>query len=168
MGSPMRNTFILMLLANVVVTLVSLVVLPDRVAIHYGADGIANGWASKTMNALLLTGTHVFLFGLLYFSARLVGLLPASCINLPNKEYWLNPANMPKTQEKLQYFMWQFGAAIFLFFLVVGLLSIQANLVSPVRLNLQVLFPVFGLFLLYTIGWIIAFYRAFRISNSRK
>ena len=38
----MRILFILMLVANVGVTLVSLVVLPDRVAIHFGADGVAN------------------------------------------------------------------------------------------------------------------------------
>jgi len=164
----MRNVFILMLLANVAVTLISLVVLPDRVAIHFGADGVANGWAPNTVNALLMTGTHALLFCLLYFSPRFVLWFPAWCINLPNKEYWLNPVNLSKTREKLQYFMWQFGAAIFLFFLVVGLLSIQANLVSPFRLNLQLFFPVFGLFLLYTIGWIIAFYRAFRISDSRK
>lgn len=159
----MRKLFILMLIANVAVTLVSLIVLPERVAIHFGAGGVPNGWASNLVNALLMTGTHALLFCLLYFSPRLVVIFPAWCINLPHKEYWLKPGNLPKTQEKLNHFMWQFGAAIFLFFLVVGLLALQANLVDPVRLSLQVIYPVLGLFLLYTIGWLIAFYRAFRL-----
>jgi uncharacterized membrane protein len=161
-GNLMRNLFILMLVANVGVTLVSLVVLPDRVAIHFGADGVANGWASNMVNALLMTGTHALLFGLLYFSPRLVTWLPASCINLPNKDYWLKPANLRQTQEKLQRFMWSFGAVILLFYFIISLLSVRANLVQPVRLNEWAFYTALALFLLFTTGWIMALYRAFR------
>lgn len=73
----MKALFILMFLANVAVTLVSLVLLPDRVAIHFGLRGVADGWASRSVHALLMTGTHVLLFlfmlivGLLVLEANL-------------------------------------------------------------------------------------------------
>ncbi len=164
----MRLIFILMFVANVAETLVSLAVLPDTVAIHFGADGVANGWAPNYVNALLMTGTHVFLFLVLFFSAHLVAVLPPQLINLPNKEYWLSPANRKRTQEKIKRFMWQMGVAIFAFFFLIGLLTIQANLVKPVRLNLWVFFPALGLFLLYTIGWTISIYRAFRLPSAER
>ena len=68
----MRMVFILMFLVNVAVTLVSLAVLPARVAIHFGADGVADGWGTNTANAIFMTAIHVFLFSTMYFSPRLV------------------------------------------------------------------------------------------------
>lgn len=159
----MRTLFILTFIANVVVTLISLAVLPSRVAIHYGADGMANGWAPNYVNALLMTGTHVLLFCSLYFGHRLALLFPPKWISLPNKEYWLSPANKSRTIEKIQGFMWRFGVAMFLFLLIGGLLSLQANMAKPVRLDQRVLLPALGAFIVYIIWWTIVFFRAFRI-----
>lgn len=164
----MRWLFILMVAATVAETLVSLAVLPDRVAIHFGADGLANGWGSNSVNALLMTATHVFLFCVLYFAAHLVTVIPPRFINLPNKEYWLSPANRVAAREKIKRFMWRFGVAIFTFFFVTGLLSLQANLVTPARLNLRVFFPALGLFLLYTLWWTMSLYRAFRLPGGER
>src|ERR1035437_3257899 len=98
----MRTLFILAFIANVVVTLISLAVLPARVAIHYGADGMANGWAPNYVNALLMTGTYVLMFCSLYFGHRLNILFPPKWwIGLPNKEYWLSPANRTRAMEKI-------------------------------------------------------------------
>ena len=159
----MRKLFILAFLANVVVTLISLAVLPSRVAIHYGANGMANGWAPNYVNILLMTGTHVLLFCSLYFGHRLALWFPLKWINLPNKEYWLSLANKARTMEKMQGLMLQFGVAVFLFLLVAGLLSLQANMTKPVRLNQHVFLPALGAFLGYVIWWTIMYFRAFRI-----
>ncbi|MBU0714164.1 MAG: DUF1648 domain-containing protein [Verrucomicrobia bacterium] len=159
----MRAIFILTFVANVVVTLISLAVLPPRVAIHFGADGMANGWAPNYVNALLMTGTYVLLFCSLYFGHRLARVFPLKWTNLPNKEYWLSPANKARTMEKIQALILQFGVVVFIFLLIVGLLTIQANLTKPVRLNLRVFFPAMGAILVYIIWWTIMYYRAFRI-----
>jgi len=158
--------FILTFVANVVVTLISLAVLPSRVAIHYGANGMANGWAPNYVNALLMTGTHVLLFCSIYLSSRFM-FAYQRMINLPNKEYWLQPAILPQTKEKTSVFMWQIGIALFLFFIVIGLLSLQANMAKPVRLNEPILFSALGALLIYTVWWIIMFFRAFRIPGQR-
>lgn len=159
----MRILFILAFIANLLVTLISLVVLPERVAIHFGADGIADGWASTYVNAVLMTSVHVLIFCTFYFLPRLLFLIPARWINLPNKDYWLQPENLPQTQKTFSHLMWQFGIAMFLFLLIVGLLSLQANLSSPVRLNLTIFYPALVIFLIYTIWWTIGMYRAFRL-----
>jgi uncharacterized membrane protein len=161
----MRTLFMLTFVANVVVTLISLAVLPARVAIHYGADGMANGWASNHVNALLMTGTHVVLFCSLYFSHRLVLMFPSKWVNLPNKEYWLSAENKLQASARIQGFMWRFGIAIFLFLLVVEVLSLWANLAEPARLDQRVFLPAMGVFMVYTICWAVGFRRAFRIPS---
>jgi Kef-type K+ transport system membrane component KefB len=61
--------------------------------------------------------------------------------------------------------MGEFGIAIFLFFVVVGLLVIQANLSNPVWLNEKLLLFALILFLLYTVYWVVKLFRAFRRPN---
>jgi hypothetical protein len=58
---------------------------------------------------------------------------------------------------------YQFGAAIFLFLLLTGLLTIHANLCDPVRLDERLFLPVLVLFLGYTVVWCIVFFRRFRL-----
>lgn len=75
------------------------------------------------------------------------------------------PANRTRALEMLCGLLWRFGIAMFLFFLVIGLLSIQANMVKPVRLNEAIFLPAFGAILVYTVYWTIAYYRAFRLNG---
>lgn len=163
----MRKLFILAFIANVAVTLIALAVLPDRIATHFGADGRADGWAPNYVDALIMTGVHVLLFISFYFSPQLMLMFPAKWINLPNKAYWLQPAVLPRTKAMMSTLMRQFGFALFLFLLVAGLLSLQANMARTVRLHLTVFYPAVGAFLIYTVWWTIVFFRAFRLPNEK-
>ena len=84
----MRGLFILTFVANVVLSLVSLLLLPPRVAIHFGSGGIANNWVSSHFNTLFFIGTNTFLSIAFYFTPRLIFRFPARWINLPNKDYY--------------------------------------------------------------------------------
>jgi len=159
----MRRLFILAFAANVVLSLISLHVLPERVAIHFGADGTADGWGPNYANAVLMTGVQILLFCTLYFSTWLIRVLPVRWINLPHKDYWLSPANQAQSLVTIQGFMWRFGTAMFWFLFIVNLLAIQANLAQPVRLNLKVFLPALGLLMVYSVWWTIVFFRAFRL-----
>ena len=159
----MRGWFILAFLANVALTAISYVMLPDRVAIHFGADGMADGWGPNSVNALFMTFIDVLLFCVIYFSVWLIRVLPARWINLPNKDYWLCPANQARSLETIRSFMWRFGTATLLFLFVVGLLALHANLSKIVRLDLRILFPALALLIAYTLVWTVAFFRAFRL-----
>jgi len=164
----MPSIFILIFIANVVLAFVSLSVLPSRVAIHFGWGGIADNWAPNYINALIFIGLNTVLFFSLYFSPRLVFKFPGQWINLPNKEYWLTESNKPKAQAIVSSFIWEFGIALFLFLLVVQLLTFHANLSQPVRLNEKLFFSALVLFLLYTAYWCIKFFRAFRTSGAKE
>ncbi len=159
----MRALFILTFIANVVLSLLSLTLLPSRVAIHFGSGGMANNWASNYFNALFFIGMNAFLFLVLYFTPRLVFKFPARWINLPNKDYWLRPENKARTTDMFSSFMYEFGAAFFLFFFVAQLLTIRANLSQPVRLDERLFLFALVLFLLYTVYWCIKLFKAFRL-----
>jgi len=159
----MRNAFIVTFLANVILSLVFLAILPDRVAIHFGLGGAPNGWASNRTNTLLMLGVHTFVFCALYFSPRLISTVPSKWISLPNRDFWLTPQRRHLVAEKLSHHMWQFGIAVFLFMLFAGLLTIRANRSDPVRLDESLFLTGLLIFLAYTVYWIVALVRSFRV-----
>jgi len=159
----MRGLFILIFVANVVLSLVSLVLLPPRVAIHFGFGGVADNWAPSYVNTLFFIGTNVFLFFSIYLSPRLVFMFPSKWINFPNKDYWLRSENKARTVEMFSSFMWKFGTALFLFLFIVELLAIQANLSQPVKLDEKLFLSGLILFILYTVYWSIKLLKAFRL-----
>ena len=163
----MRVAFITSFLANVMVTLVSLLILPERVAIHFGLGGLPDSWAPNLNSTLLMLGVHALVFVSLYFSPKLLATIPSRWISLPNRNYWLAPERRSEAVAKFSQLMWQFGTAVFLFMLLAGVLTMRANLSKPVRLEEGVLLIGLAIFLAYTAYWTIALLRAFRIPSSR-
>ena len=159
----MHGLFILTFIANVALSLVSLLFLPSRVAVHFRIGGAADNWASSYFNTFFFIGINTFLFLLFYYTPRLIFRLPAKWSNLPNKGYWLRPENRPLTAERVSSFMYQFGSALFLLLLVVQLLAVQANLSHPVKFNEKLFLTALVLFVLYTAHWCIRFFKAFRL-----
>ena len=160
-----RAAFLLCYVANVILAVVSLAILPERVAIHFGWGGMPDNWASSSANTLFLIGLQTALFLTLFFSPRLAVIIPARFVNLPHKEFWLAPENRARFQAKFTAFMHRFGTILFVFLFVAGLLSIQANLSNPVRLQERPLFVCLALFLAYTLAWVIVFFRGFRLPD---
>ena len=70
----MRTVFCVVLIANVLLWLVSLVVLPDQVAVHFGRGGVPDSWASKEWNALVFVLLEAPLF-LVYTAVWSIGLI---------------------------------------------------------------------------------------------
>jgi uncharacterized membrane protein len=164
----MRTIFILSFLANVVLVLLSVIILPERVAVHFGPDGVPDHWAPNLVNAVILLGVNGLLFLLLCFSPKLIFIVPARLITLPGKRYWLAPENRDRTRAILATQMHRFGAALFLFLFVVGLLTLKANLSDPVRLDLGVFLFFLVVFLAYTVWWCIDFCRSFRVPREER
>lgn len=159
----MQAALIVSFLANLVLSLVSLAILPETVAIHFGSGGAPDGWASSAASTLLMLGMNTFLFCSLYFSPKLVEKAPSKWISLPNRDYWLTPERRPRAVAMLSESMWQFGTLFFLFMFFVGLLSLRANLSNPVRLNETALLTALVIFLGYTLYWTVALVQVFRL-----
>jgi len=87
-------------------------------------------------------------------------------ISLPNKEYWLKEENQQHMKAKLASLMAEFGFVLFTFLFCVGLLTIEANLSDPIRLNERLFLPIFIVFMLYTAYWVVKIVRAFRVPKN--
>jgi hypothetical protein len=154
-------------LSNVVLTLALLLILPARIAVHFGPGGAADGWAPATRNAVETLGLYSLLYLCLRFSPALALRTPPALVNLPNKAYWLSPPHRDAARELIQRLVGEFGTVLFLWFEAVQVLTALANLMPPARLRLGVFLPLFAGFLLYTLAWVLRFYRAFRLPSAR-
>ena len=88
----MRRLFIATFFVTVIVTIASLAILPDQVAMNFAADGSPNSWASKYVYTAVFLTMLVMVFGLCLSAPILTMSLPSGYVNLPNKEYWLQDA----------------------------------------------------------------------------
>ena len=163
-----RILFFLAFIANVALTLLSLAMLPAKVACHFGINGVADGWMDNYVNCIIMTGLLIFMFCVFYFLPRLIFLFPPGMVNLHNKEYWLRPGMKTLTIKKIQSFMCGFGVALFLLLFTAGLLTLQANLSKPVKLNIYVFYAALSIFSVYLAGWTIMLFRAFRIPRDEQ
>jgi len=149
--------------ANLVLTLVSLLILPDQVAIHFGGGGVPNAWASKWSHALIFIVIQIPLFALCMSVDRLTLNMPAKWVSLPNKDYWLKPENRVELEARFSALMEEFGFVLFVFLFIVGLLTLDANLSDPVRLNEPLFLAFFAGFMLYVPYWLVKVFRRLKV-----
>ena len=158
--------FVLVFIANLILIIVSLVVLPARVAMHFGPGGTPDSWGSKYVSALIFLVVEIPSFLLFYFITPFVFKFPAEWISLPNKDYWLKQENRPVMKVKLESIMLEFGVAFFIFMFCAGLLVTKANLSDPVKLNETLFYPVFTAFMAYVVYWCVKIFRSFKLPKN--
>lgn len=139
--------------------------LPQRMASHFGASGMPNGWMSKS--------AFFVVYALILGVAALVGYLvprsiakkPPERINLPNKEYWLAPERRAETLAFFErYFAWYSCVLLLILVLAMGL-AIQANFTSPPRMATGPIVSVIAGFVVFNVAWVVQLMRHF--SNPR-
>lgn len=159
----MRKAFLTIFLLTILFNILSYVILPDEVAIHFGRGGRADSRASKDINFLFFGGMEILMFLVFWYSPTLVMKTPAKWVNLPNRSFWLTEENKPLAKQKLESLMLEFGIAIFVFFFLISILTLDANLSKPVKLNEPLFLTFLIIFLIYTVYWCIKFYKSFRV-----
>jgi len=163
----MRIFFLVTFAANIILSLVSWVILPDNVAIHFGRNGMPDGWAPVWFHVVIFLVIQLVLFVTVFFGTKLSVGLPSRWVSLPNKDYWLREENLPRTQEALSSMMLEFGTAMFLFLFFVEVLTMKANLSDPVRLDNAFFWPSFILFMAYMGYWCIKLFFLFRVPKGQ-
>lgn len=161
----MQRVLISSYLVNLALNLASLAWLPERVASHFGARGLADGWMSRGGYVLMMVLMQTVFLAVFLGSHRLVFAVSPRWVNLPHKDYWLQPERRAVTQAMLAGWLGRMGTALFLLMAVTGLLAVQANLATPARLDMPLFWAALGLFAAYTVGWCVGFYRAFRLPD---
>ena len=159
----MRKLMISAFFANLVLALVSLLMQPDQVAIHFRGGGVPDAWASKWANALIFMVIQIPLFVLCMSVGRLTLNIPSRWLSLPNKDYWLKPENRVELEARFSALMEEFGFVLFVFMFIVGLLTLHANLSEPVRLNESLFLVFFAGFMLYVPYWLVKVFRRLKV-----
>jgi uncharacterized membrane protein len=139
--------------------LLSAPALPERMASHFGADGVPNAW----MRRATFIDANLVIVGILTVAFLALSLLcgsrDESSIELPNKEYWMAPERRRQTLDFLSgYFLW-FGA---------GTLSLVFDVFRQVfRVNLSLSNALehprtsLAAYAVFVIAWTAGFFRRF-------
>jgi uncharacterized membrane protein len=162
----MRKVLIAAFVANLLLTAVSLAILPEQVAIHFGGGGKPDSWASREFNAAIFLVLEVPFFLMFYFAHQLTQGSASRFINIPNKDYWLQEENLPLFRQKFGSYMAEFGVALFVFFFCITGLTIQANLSEPVRLDQALFMVVFVAYMVYVVWWLVRLVRGLRVPEA--
>ncbi len=135
----MRSFACLLLLASLCLTLAQIGVyanqLPARVASHFGAGGVADGWMSRGSFLALYVGLQLGLAAVMLVLAWSLSRLPVSLINIPHREYWLDETRRDETIRVNQSILLLLAGITALFLVVMFQLTILANLRPDARLN---------------------------------
>jgi uncharacterized membrane protein len=129
-----RSLFFAMICVAIAQCIRDFPLLPDRIASHFNAAGMPNGWMTKTQ--FLWTYALVMLPALAveFWVSHRIATKPDAKLNLPNKEYWLAPERRAETFAYFDRFFAWYGCA-FLFVVVSAMgLAMRANFDSPPRL----------------------------------
>lgn len=136
--------------------------LPERVASHFGANGEANGWMSRSGYLWFVAGMGAGLPLFIIVLGFLSKFFPISMVNVPHKEFWLAPSRRETSQAYLFDRSLWLGCLMVGFFAAIHYMTVVANRSVPARLPSQVFFVVLGVFLVCIGLWTIGLYRRFR------
>lgn len=128
--------------------------LPEVVASHFDAHGVANGWQTKSAFFAVFVGVTVLAVVVGFGVPRIIGVVPARLINLPNKRYWLAPEHLAETLEFLNiYFAW-FGCAVFLIMILTFEYAVQSNLHPDNPPDVSRMWYILAGFIAFAVVWI--------------
>lgn len=161
--SSMHKPFVLVLALGAVFVWWSAGALPDVVASHFVAGGVANGFMPRGQYLGFMLALVVGVPSVLFFAGRLAARLPVRFINLPNRQYWLAPERRAATLASLGGFgAWAAYATLGILCLAHGLV-VRANLEHPPRLEQAPFIGALALFFLALfIGMLVVLRRFFR------
>lgn len=135
--------------------------LPDRVAIHFGLSGQADGWANRD-HAILIFEALMVVPAIFLLLAAAMEFFPNGAFNLPNRDYWLAPERRAQTVAAVSRQMIGMGCLMVLFLAGIFWLTIEANRLTPPRLPMNLFLPLLIGFLAATAVWTIRFLRRFK------
>ena len=134
----MRILLIITCLANIACAFGSLPWMPERIANHFDLNGVPNQFISPIVNAMLLSVTTGFMgaiiLGVSYLMAFSTKHMP-ELVNIPNRDYWMNEENRPKTVRRLCVNVEFIGVASMLFVLLFQWELFRANQMVPPKLE---------------------------------
>jgi hypothetical protein len=130
--------------------------LPDRVATHFNASGIPNGWMTRGTHIefTLIMGVVIpaFILGIFALVRRFHGLM-----NIPYKDYWLAPERRQQTLDFIQRQGFRFAAMFIVFVAGIHWSILCANRQAPAILSNTQVGWIAGAFTAAAALWVVVF-----------
>lgn len=135
--------------------------LPDRLASHFGASGMPNGWMTKTQ--FFITYSLVLLPALVieFWLHRKISKTPEARLNLLNKEYWLAPERRAGTFAYFEIFFAWYGCAFLFVVAVVMGMAMRANFDTPPQLPTGPIVSILSGFAAFNVVAVVVLLRRF-------
>jgi len=135
--------------------------LPDRLASHFSASGMPNGWMTKSQFLLVYGLVLLPALAIEFWISSRIANKPDAKLNLPNKEYWLAPERRAETLAYFDSFFAWYGCVFLLVVAFAMGLAMRANFDSPPQLPTGPIVSDIGGFLLFNVAAVIAMFRRF-------
>lgn len=140
-------------------------VMPDWMASHFEGSGRADNFASK--EAFFILNAIIILFTFCIFIVLPWGFqkFRVKKMNLPNSDYWLTPERINEVYSYFRTSFCWFGVINLALMIGVLQLVFSANLKPKPVLNNEIFFILLGSYFIFTIIWLVKFYRKFKKIN---
>ena len=135
--------------------------LPDKVATHFGIEGRADGWMSRSGYLAFMLA---FMTGMSTFVSFVVGTLPRKFpqwTNIPNRDYWLAPERCDESARFLSAHGKRLASLIVMMMLGMHYTILRANHFNPPALPGSTFTSILLGFALALVWWIVRLYRRF-------
>jgi hypothetical protein len=161
---PVVSMLAFVLLEIVVVSFVAATTgqLPDRVASHFGADDLANGWMPRDAYLPFMIGFALVLPAIVVAGIALTPRLTPRRLNIPHRDYWLAPERRATTYRAITAHAFWLGSLIALFVAGIHYSILVANASAPPRLPDALFWTLLSGFCAGLVLWTGALYLRFR------
>lgn len=136
--------------------------LPERVAIHFDTNGVADGWMSRESYRLAVLGGLVGLPSLLVWVMAGLPRLTKGSGQVPNNEYWFAPERRHATESYLLSHACWLGCMTVAIVYGMYILILRANAMSPPLLAMDRLILILVIYLCGLGWWFVRFLRHFQ------
>jgi hypothetical protein len=161
--SVSKGIFYTAFLALILFNLGSWFALPETVAVHFGRGGVPDSWASRGFYVASITCMMLLVLGGFALLPAVLERTDLRWISFPHKEYWFAPERRDETVRRSADWFYRFGAATAGLMIVASVLSVRANISLPALLDERLFLIATGLYLAYTIWWLVGLFRLFRL-----
>lgn len=132
--------------------------LPQKMASHFSFSNHPSNWIPKSSFVILFVWMYLLITIFVIGFAVLLPRIPDNFINIPNREFLLQPARKDKTLSYISNYLVSIGSLTILLFVVIDYFIFRANIDKSHKLP-PVFFPVVILYTLIIVLMSIAMYR---------
>ena len=136
-------------------------VLPESVASHFGSNGVADGWTTRSGMLTMMVVVQVLTAAILLAASRFARHAPDSMLNVPHKEYWLAETRREETFNYMEGLMTVITAVTALFLSSVFHCVYLANVDGTAKLSIWFAI-LFVSYMAFTLGAVVAMLLRFR------